>query len=71
MPKNVKGRHLGVFEQPLFCKIEKNEGGPFGDIKNFAKKVSQCRKKHAQKMFGHMRDSNQRPSAWQTSKKPN
>ena len=31
-------------------------------------KVSQSQIKPAQKMFGHGRDSNPRPSAWQTSK---
>ena len=41
----------------LFCKIEKNERGPFGDI-NIHKKIDQGR------------DSNPRPSAWQTSKNP-
>ena len=29
---------LGFFEHPFFCKIEKNEGGPFGALKKFAKK---------------------------------
>ena len=28
---------LEVFEHPFFCKIEKNEGGLFGDIKKLAK----------------------------------
>ena len=36
--KNVQEGPLGVFEHPLFCKIEKNEGGPFGDIEKIAKK---------------------------------
>ena len=40
VPKNVKGGLLEVFEHPFFCKIDKNEGGPFGDIKKIAKKVS-------------------------------
>ena len=34
---------MGVFEHPFFCKIEKIEGGPFGDIKKIAKKVPQSR----------------------------
>ena len=51
MPKNVKGDPLGVFEHPLFCKIEKNEGGPFGDIKKIAKKSLTKPKKPAQKFF--------------------
>ena len=45
------------------------KGGPFGDIKKIAKKVSQSRKKPAQKKFDQGRDSNPRPSAWQTSKR--
>ena len=71
MPENVNWGPLGVFEHPIFCKIEKNEGGPLETLKKFAKKVSQCRKKPAQKIFGDGRYSNPRPSAWQTSKKPN
>ena len=43
-------------------------GGLFGDI--CEKKVSQSRKKFAQKNFGQGRDSNPCPSAWKTSKKP-
>ena len=31
---------LGVFEHPFFCKIEKNEGRPFGDIKKICEKKS-------------------------------
>ena len=38
VPKNVKGGPLGVFEHPSFCKIEKNEGGPFGDIEKICEK---------------------------------
>ena len=68
MPKNVKGGPLGVFEHPLFCKIGKNQGGTlWRHLKNLQKKVSQSRKP-AQKIFSHGRDSNSRPSAWQTSK---
>ena len=45
------------------------KGGPFGDIKKkLRKKSHQAEKKHAQKIFGHGRDLNPRPSAWQTSK---
>ena len=51
VPKNVKRGPLVVFEHPFFCKIEKNEGGPFGDFKKIAKKVLQCRKKPAQKFL--------------------
>ena len=68
MPKHVKEGPLGNFEHPFFCKIEKNEGGPFGDIKKICEKVSQSRKKPAHKNFGQGRDSNPRSSAWQTSK---
>ena len=69
VPKNVKGGPLEVFEHPFFCKIEKNEGGPFGDIEKICeKKVSQGRK-NLHKKIDHGRDSNPRPSAWQTSKK--
>ena len=73
VPKNEKGGPLRVFELPFFCKTEnrkKLKGGPFGDIKKIAKKVSQSRNK-LQKNFGQGRDSNPRPSVWQTSKKPN
>ena len=45
------------------------KGDPLETLK-LAKKVSQSRKP-AQKSFGHGRDSNPRPSAWQTSKKLN
>ena len=69
MPKNAKGGPLGVFEHPFFCKIgKKMKGDPLVTFKKFAKKVSPSRKKPAQKIFGHGRDSNPRPSAWQTSK---
>ena len=44
------------------------KGGPLGDIKNICVKVSSSQKKPAQKSFGHGRDSNPHPSAWQTSK---
>ena len=40
VPKNVKGGSLGVFENPFFCKIEKIEEGPFGDIKKDCEKKS-------------------------------
>ena len=44
------------------------EGALWRHLKNLQKKVSLSRKKPAQKNFGHGRDSNPRPSAWQTSK---
>ena len=42
--------------------------GPFGDILKNCEKSLTKPKKTAQKIFGHGRDSNPRPSAWQTSK---
>ena len=68
MPKNVEGGPLGVFGHPLFCKIGKNEGGPLKTFEKVAKKSLTKPKKPAQKIFGDGRDSNPRPSAWQTSK---
>ena len=62
---------LRVFEHPFFCKIEKNEGGLFGVIKKICEKKSHKSEKTCTKKFGQGRDLNQRPSAWQTSKKPN
>ena len=45
------------------------KGGPFGDIKkNCEKSLTKPKKKPAQKKFDQGRDSNPRPSAWQTSK---
>ena len=45
--KNQKG---GPFSLGRFCslrlKSKKRKGGPFGDKKNFEKKVAQCRKKN-------------------------
>ena len=45
--------------------------GPFGDIKQNLRKKSHKAKKTCTKNFCQGRDSNPRPSAWQTSKKPN
>ena len=61
---------LGVFEHPFFCKIEKNKQGPFGDIKKICEKISRSRN-NLHKKIGQGLDSNPRPSAWHTSKKPN
>ena len=62
---------LEVFEHPFFYKIEKNEGGPFEDIKKIREKsLTMPKKTCTKKFFGHRRDSNPRPFAWQTSKKP-
>ena len=68
MPKNGKRGPLGVFEHPFFCIIGKNEGGPFGDISKICDKKSHRAENLHKKIFGHGRDSNPRPSAWQTSK---
>ena len=49
-----KRGHLGVFEHPFFGKMEKNEGGPSGDIKKICEKKShKAENKPAQKKFGH------------------
>ena len=70
MPKNVKEGPLEAFEHPFLCKIEKNEGGTlWRHLKNLRKKSHKA-KKPAQKNFDQGRDSNTRPSTWQTSKKP-
>ena len=62
---------MGVFEHPLFHKIEKNEGGTlWRHLKKTAKKVSQSRNNLHKKIFGQGRDSNPRPSACQISKNP-
>ena len=66
MPKTVKGGHVYV----LLQNIRKMKGGIFGDMKK------KLRKNHkaeitCTKNFGQGRDSNPRPSAWQTSKIPN
>ena len=42
---------LGVFEHPFFCKIGKNEAGPFGDIKKICEKKSHQAKKNLHKKF--------------------
>ena len=45
------------------------KGGPFGDIKKICEKKShKAEKKTCTKKFDQGRDSNPRPSAWQTSK---
>ena len=45
MPKNVKGASFEFINIHSDAKFQKNsKGGPFGDIKNFRKKVAQCRK---------------------------
>ena len=44
------------------------KGGPFGDIKKICEKNLTKPKKTCTKKFDQGRDSNPRPSAWQTSK---
>ena len=38
------GDTFGFFNIHSVTKYQKFEGGPFGDVKNFSKEVSQCRK---------------------------
>ena len=59
---------FGRFRTSILLQNRKNEGGPFGDIKKICEKKSHKAEKPAQTNFGHGRDSNPRPSAWQTSK---
>ena len=68
MPKHVKGAPWESLNIHFLQNRQKTTGEPFGDI--CEKKVSQSRKKFAQKNFGQGRDLNTFPSAWQTSKKP-
>ena len=61
---------LGFFNIRSVAKYQKMKGGIFGDIKK------NCEKSHkaeitCTKNFGQGRDSNPRPSAWQTSNNPN
>ena len=71
MPKNVEGGPWGVFEHPFFCKIEKKvKRGPMETLKKLRKKSDKA-ETTCTKKFGQGRDSKPRPSAWQSSKKPN
>ena len=54
-----------------FANRKKIEGGPLETFKKIAEKISQSRNNLHKQIFGQGRDSNPRPSAWQTSKKPN
>ena len=45
VPKNVKEGTLFDFQTCILLQNNKKLGGPFGDIKNFRKKVAQCQKK--------------------------
>ena len=52
VPKNVKKEgSLEVFEHPFFCRIEKNEGGPFADIEKICEKKVSRPKKTLHKKF--------------------
>ena len=70
MLKTVEGGHFEIFLTSILLQnTKKMKGGIFGDIKKIAKKNKAeitCTKN-----FGQGRDSNPRPSAWQTSKNPN
>ena len=71
MPKTVKGGHFEIFlTYNLLQNTKKNEARNLWWHKKIAKKnheaVITCTKN-----FGQGRDSNPRPSAWQTSKNPN
>ena len=69
MPKTVKGRRFEIFYQSILLQNrKKNEGGPFGDIERICEKKSHKAEITCTKNFGQGRDSNPRPSAWQTSK---
>ena len=49
-----KRGHLGVFEHPFFGKMEKNEGGPSGDIKKICEKsLTKSKTNLHKKNFGH------------------
>ena len=70
VPKNLKEGILWDFLTfVLLQNTKKMKGGIFGDMKK------NCEKSHkaeitCTKNFGQGRDSNPRPSAWQTSKNP-
>ena len=71
VPKNLKeGTLSGFLNIRSVAKYQKMKGGIFGDMKK------KCEKSHkaeipCTKIFGQGRDSNRRPSTWQTSKNPN
>ena len=77
MRKNLSGKShsaekykrgpSGVFEHPFFCKIEKNEDRALWRRK-LRKEVSQSRN-NMHKIIDQGRDSNPRPSVWQTTKR--
>ena len=68
VPKNCKRGPLGGFEHPFLCKIEKKwRVDPLETLKKLRKKSHKA-EKTCTKKFDQGRDSNPRPSAWQTSK---
>ena len=71
VPKNVKGETLWDFLNIHSIQNRKKLRGPFGDIKKICEKKSHKAEITCTKNFGQGRDSNPRPSAWQTSKNPN
>ena len=70
MPKKSERRDpLEFFNIRSVAKYQKNMGGIFCDMKKNAKKSHKA-EITCTKNFGHGRDSNPRPSAWQTSNNP-
>ena len=51
MPKNVKGGLFLIYKHALLQNNKKLKRGPFGDKKNFEKKVTQCRKNRKGGLF--------------------
>ena len=65
-----KKQHDCMSSQKFFPTPKKIEGGPSGVIQKICEKKSHKAEISCTKKFGHGRDSNPRPSAWQTSKNP-
>ena len=71
VPKNLKEGTLWDFLTfVLLQNTKKMKGGIFGDMKKMRKKSHKA-EITCTKNFGQGRDSNPRPSAWQTSNNPN
>ena len=71
VPKNLKEGTLWDFLTfVLLQNTRKMKRGILGDMKKIAKKSHEA-EITCTKNFGQGRDSNPRPSAWQTSKNPN
>ena len=66
--KSERWDPLGIFNIRSVAKYQKNEGGIFGDMKKNCENKAEI---PCTKNFGQGRDSNPRPSAWQTSNNPN